>query len=353
MIRYASGNLLRADAEALVNTVNTVGVMGKGIALQFKRAYPDMFTEYARAAKAGLVEPGHMHVWETHALTGPRLIINFPTKRHWRSPSNLDDIKAGLIDLERVILVHHVQSIALPPLGCGNGGLAWDVVRPAIETALGSLPTEVIVFAPSGAPAAADMVDTRAKPPMTPGRAALLRMMRAYRDTTAEAPSLIEIQKLMYFLQQQGQPLKLRYERGRYGPYADNLRHVLAQLEGHYISGFGDGSATVREAEPLELINDGGNAASELLANDSELSTRVEHVMDLASGWESPYGLELLASVLWVAENDPTVRDSITATTSVREWSARKERLFTERHVRLAWEHLDERGWLSRKLTSA
>lgn len=120
MIRDMHGNLLADEADALVNTVNTVGVMGKGIALQFKRAYPEMFKAYARAAKDGTLETGRMHVWETGSLTGPRFIINFPTKRHWKAGSRIEDIDAGLTDLVRVVRDLGITSIALPPLGCGN-----------------------------------------------------------------------------------------------------------------------------------------------------------------------------------------------------------------------------------------
>ena len=123
MIKETAGNLLSADAEALINTVNTEGVMGKGIALQFKKAYPAMYDAYRKAAKAGKVRLGHMHVWPTGQMTGPKYIINFPTKGHWKSSSKLKDIESGLADLIAVIGRLGIESIAVPPLGCGNGGL--------------------------------------------------------------------------------------------------------------------------------------------------------------------------------------------------------------------------------------
>ncbi len=129
MIRDAHGDLLSAEADALVNTVNTVGVMGKGIALQFKKAWPAMFRDYQAASKRGEIIPGRVHVWETGSLSGPRFIINFPTKRHWRAPSKLADIEAGLAHLADVIRARGITSIAIPPLGCGNGGLAWKDVE--------------------------------------------------------------------------------------------------------------------------------------------------------------------------------------------------------------------------------
>jgi O-acetyl-ADP-ribose deacetylase (regulator of RNase III) len=146
MIRDCEGNLIEHSSDALVNTVNTVGVMGKGIALQFRRAYPEMFKDYVKACKIGEVQLGKMHVWETNAITGPRFVINFPTKGHWRSKSQLTDIQIGLDDLVRVIGEHGITSIAVPPLGCGHGGLDWTDVRPRIEAALGSLSLDVCLF---------------------------------------------------------------------------------------------------------------------------------------------------------------------------------------------------------------
>jgi O-acetyl-ADP-ribose deacetylase (regulator of RNase III) len=141
MITEAAGNLLDADVDALVNTVNTVGVMGKGLALQFRRAYPAMFDAYRRAADAGQLQLGRMHVWPTDAATGPRYVVNFPTKGHWRSPSTIDDIDRGLADLARVVRELGIHSIAIPPLGCGNGGLDWRQVEPRIRAALGASTT--------------------------------------------------------------------------------------------------------------------------------------------------------------------------------------------------------------------
>src|SRR4051794_530582 len=176
------GNLLKADAEALVNTVNTVGVMGKGVALQFKKAYPGVYDAYRRACAAGAVEPGKMHVVQTGHVSGPRLIINFPTKRHWRGKSKLTDIDSGLEDLVRVLREWEIKSVAVPPLGCGNGGLDWNVVRPRIEAALGALPgTRVLLFEPAGAPAPREQRVAAARPRMTSSRAALVAALDAYR----------------------------------------------------------------------------------------------------------------------------------------------------------------------------
>ena len=154
MIQHARGDILAADVEALVNAVNTVGVMGKGLALQFKRAYPDMFDSYRDAARRGELSPGRMHVWPTRADGNPRYIINFPTKRHWRSASRLADIETGLASLVETVTELGVSSLAIPPLGCGHGGLDWGRVRPLIEEALAALPgvTAVLYLPADDAP---------------------------------------------------------------------------------------------------------------------------------------------------------------------------------------------------------
>lgn len=353
MIKETTGNLLRADAEALVNTVNTEGVMGKGIALQFKKAYPAMYDDYRAAAKRGEVRLGRVHVWPTGHITGPRYVINFPTKGHWKSRSKISDIETGLVDLVEVLQRLEIKSIAVPPLGCGNGGLAWRDVRPRIIEAFAKVPdVEVLLFAPEGAPAAAEIVTTNERPEMTPGRAALVEMVHRYTLQSFMAPGLIESQKLMYFLQVAGEPLRLNFAANRYGPYADNLRHVLNVVEGHFISGFGDGSATVAEAEPLTVLPGAADEA-ELKLKDADVTRdRIDRVLELAAGFESAYGLELLATVHWVATHG-SVSDDETLARKVWDWSPRKARMFTSEHVRTALDALRGQGWLGEELVPA
>lgn len=350
MIRETSGNLLRADAEALVNTVNTEGVMGKGIALQFKKAYPAMYDDYRKAAKAGDVRLGRVQVWPTGQMTGPKYIINFPTKGHWKSRSRIADIEAGLVDLIRVIRELEITSIAVPPLGCGNGGLDWRDVEPRIVRAFGQIPeVDVLLFAPGVTPAAKEMAKSATRPEMTSGRAALIEIIHRYTQQSSMAPGLIESQKLMYFLQVAGQPLRLNFRHHYYGPYADNLRHVLNVVEGHFISGFGDGSAEVTQAEPLSVLPEGAVEARRMLSEDHETQGRISRVLRLANGFESAYGLELLATVHWVATQEAVESgDDIVA--KVWDWSPRKARMFTEDHVRVALEALRGQDWLASDL---
>ncbi|WP_297007133.1 macro domain-containing protein [uncultured Corynebacterium sp.] len=334
MIIEGHGNLLTSSVEALVNTVNTQGVMGKGIALQFKRAFPAMFKDYAAASKRGEVKLGEMHVWPTQTLDGPKFIINFPTKGHWRSPSRLTDIESGLEDLVRVVREEGITSIAVPPLGCGNGGLDWSEVEPRIRAAFESAPdVEVLLFAPVGAPAAVDMPVATERPTMTTGRAALVGIIDRYIKQSFTEPSLIETQKLMYFLQNVGEPLNLKFVAHRYGPYADNLRLVLSHVEGHFLTGFGDGSSKVREAEPLVPVAKAVSEADRVLADHPETEKRISDVLDLASGFESAYDMELLATVHWVAVRAPEGVGDEDIAEKVADWSPRKARMFTPEHV--------------------
>src|SRR5215469_8998988 len=235
MIETTKGNLLKAPVQALVNTVNTVGVMGKGIALQFRQAFPEMYRAYEKACERGDVQLGRVQVFDLGGLAGgPRWIINFPTKGHWRADSRIADIEAGLVDLVAHVRKLHIHSIALPPLGCGNGGLNWSEVRPRIEDAFAALPdVRVLLYEPVGAPKSAVMPNRTARPKITLGQATLVGLMNRYLGGLLDPfVSLLEIHKLMYFLKAAGEDMpKLTFEKGVYGPYSPSLRHALIRME--------------------------------------------------------------------------------------------------------------------------
>ena len=343
MIRFTSGDILAEDAEALVNTVNCVGVMGRGIALQFKKAFPDNYRVYADACRRGEVQPGLMFVFETGALTNPRFIINFPTKRHWRGNSRIEDIDAGLKDLATVIRERGIRSIAVPPLGSGLGGLEWSDVRPRIEKALhGFNNLDVVVFEPRGAPKAERMVRGREVPRMSPERAVLVGLMNRYLNGLLDPfVTLLEVHKLMYFMQEAGQRLRLKYTEGPYGPYAENLRHLLNEVEGHFISGYGDGGD--RPDKQLELVPGAVEDAARVLRRSPRTRERFDKVTDLVDGFESAFGLELLSTVHWVLVRDnPPSHDELVALTYA--WNERKKR-FSPRQIGLAADVLREKGW--------
>lgn len=340
-IEFRTGDILKTSAEALVNTVNCVGVMGRGIALQFKNAYPDNFKAYQAACTREEVRPGRMFVFETGKFT-PKFIVNFPTKRHWRGKSRLEDIDLGLSALVDAIRALRVRSIAIPPLGSGLGGLDWSAVRPRIEAALRDLDNlEVIVFEPNSAPVA---TRSREVPAMTMGRAALVVLMHRYlRGLMDPFVTLIEIQKLMYFMQEAGEPLRLNYIKHHYGPYADNLRHVLTKIEGHLVSGYHDGGDA--PDKQLELVPGAVKDAEILLAEDSSTRRRFDRVGALVEGFETPFGLELLATVHWVAHREQA-NSTEEAVAKVHSWNDRKRR-FSPRQIGIAFETLRAKGWLS------
>jgi O-acetyl-ADP-ribose deacetylase (regulator of RNase III) len=207
MIELTTGDILRADAEALVNTVNCVGIMGRGVALQFKNDFPENFKAYKAACARDEVQPGKMFVFETGRLSNPKFIINFPTKRHWRGKSRMEDIDSGLEALVEEIRNRGIRSIAIPPLGSGLGGLDWSEVRPRIEAALGGIDdVDVIIFEPNGAPAG---TKSREVPSMSPGRAALIVLIHRYLGGLMDPfVTLLEVHQLMYFMQEAGEPLR-------------------------------------------------------------------------------------------------------------------------------------------------
>ena len=344
MITLTRGNLIEAEAEALVNTVNCEGFMGKGIALQFKKAFPDNFKAYERACRAGEVQPGRMFVFSTGSMMNPRYIINFPTKRRWREKSKMEDVEAGLKALVEEVRRLKVSSLAMPPLGCGHGGLVWRKVRPLIEQAFAGLPdVRVALFEPVGAPDAKAMPVRTKRPKLTLARALFIRLMRQYAEM-AYRLTLLEIQKLAYFLQESGQPLRLNYVGHLYGPYAHNLNKVLETLEGHFVRGYGDSQKPDVE---IELLPGAAEEADRFLAKDKDSAARLERVGNLIDGFETPYGMELLSSVHWVARREtPPARDAEEAIQALHRWNDRKRLMFRPDHVRVAWNHLQEQGWL-------
>lgn len=347
MINYSEGNLLEAQVQALVNTVNTQGVMGKGIALQFRQAFPEMFKSYADACKFGMVELGKMDIYDRGGLAdGPRWIINFPTKGHWKAKSKIGDIQLGLVDLVATVRRLDIKSIAIPPLGCGYGGLNWADVRPLIEQAFAMLPeVKVNVYAPGATPNAADMPNATEAPKMTVGRAALIALMKRYLDGLLDPyVSLLEIHKLMYFMQEAGQNLRLKYEPHIYGPYAVELRQVMTRLEGHLLTGWGEGADTPTKI--IELVPDAAEQAEDFLRAHPDVIERMDRVARLIEGYEDAYGMELLSSVHWVMCNDVGARDSADAAIAkVHAWNDRKRRLLKPAHLQKAWLRLKDSGW--------
>ena len=328
---------MQADVEALVNSVNCVGIMGRGIAFQYKNHFPENFLAYKIACDHKEVQPGLMFVFETGTLTNPKFIINFPTKRHWRGKSRIEDIDSGLKALVNEIRGRGIRSIAIPPLGSGLGGLDWANVRARIEAALRDIEdAKIIVFEPNSESVPTASLEV---PPMTSSRAVLVALIDRYlRGLMDPFVSLIEIHKLMYFMQEAGEPLNLRYTKGQYGPYAENLRHVLNAIEGHLISGYFDGGDA--PSKPIELVPGALEDAEQFLSDRRETLARLDCVGNLIEGFETPFGLELLATVHWIVKHEQ-VTDVEDTTKKFYDWNLRKKR-YSQHQVGIAFETLNE-----------
>jgi len=344
MVQLQRGDILKAKADALVNTVNTVGVMGRGIALQFSKAFPEVFKAYEAACKRGDVRVGEVLSYDLNRFEQPHYVINVPTKKHWRGKSRMEYVESGLRALVEEVKKLGITSVAVPPLGCGLGGLDWADVRPRIEEAFEALPNmEVLLFEPKGAPSAEEMAREEKTPNMTEGRALLLGLMRRYLAAVMDPTvTLLEIHKLMYFMQESGQALKLQYTKGPYGPYAENLRHVLTHIEGHFIVGYGD--AADKPDKAIEPKARAVAAAEEFLKDHPKVHERFDRVAKLIEGFETPFGMELLSTVHWVA-----TREGADILNKVAErtysWNDRK-RMFSSQHLQVAWDILKENGWI-------
>ena len=348
MITFTQGNLLEARAEALVNTVNTVGVMGKGIALMFKERFPENFRRYAAACKAGEVQVGRIFITEVNELEGPRWIINFPTKQHWRGRSRMEWINEGLQDLRGFLVEHQIKSVAVPPLGAGNGGLDWAQVRPQVEAVLAGLETDILVFEPTGR--YQNVAKRAGVEKLTPARALIAELVRRYWVLGMEC-SLLEIQKLAWFLErnieQAGlEPLDLRFVAHKYGPYAERLRHLLDGLDGSYLHS----DKRVGDADPLDVIwfDDGrkDHVQTYLRSEAKKYVPALEATADMIDGFESPFGLELLATVDWLLTKEsvdptvPAVREGLRRWRGGPTEADRKHRLFDDRALGIALERL-------------
>lgn len=241
MVKVLIGDLFESEAQTLVNTVNTVGVMGKGVALGFRERFPDMYEDYLARCKAGQVKLGQPYLYKRLI---PPWILNFPTKEHWRSLARLSDIVRGLEYLESHYQEWGITSLAVPPLGCGEGQLEWRIVGPTLYRHLSRLSIPVELYAPYGTPeeqleasflaepAAAAASNAVGRPPrVQPGAVALVDILaRIEREPYHWPVGRTTFQKIAYFATQSGVPTGLTYERGSYGPFTRELKSLMTKL---------------------------------------------------------------------------------------------------------------------------
>lgn len=351
MIHFVKGTLFDDDCEALVNTVNCVGVMGKGVALQFKERFPENYKAYRRACATGEVRLGKIFAFSTDTFEKPRWILNFPTKRHWKEHSRIEYIVSGLNDLAEFIRRNDIRSVALPPLGCGLGRLEWAVVKPLIVTRFSKMSdVHVYVHEPEAAPTVGVSGGIPEKTiRMTPVRAAFVALAAFCQNNVFDPVfTLLKAHKVLYFLQCQGAQLRLKYEKAHYGPYATNLCHVLTQIEGHFLTGF-----TGNDLAPhvkLNVLSGAITGAKAVLVGEPELLRQVHNVEALVEGFESTSGMELLATVHWVCTREGAV-NADNAYEKICQWSSRKARMFSREEVVCAFARLKQNGWLVSGIT--
>jgi len=339
-MKYIVGNLLESDAQALVNTVNTVGVMGKGIALQFKERFPYNFKIYADACKRKEVQIGRMLVVKENTFQGEKIIINFPTKTEWFKKSEYGFIEKGLNDLIRVIQDYEIKSIAVPPLGSGNGGLKWENVKSLIQSYLGSLKgVDVLIYEPDLA--VKDILrkeSQRRTVELKPGRAMLLYALFQY-EKRGEMASVFAANKLAYFLQKTGEPLRLNFVPYLYGPYAQAVEKVLYALNGKYLTGMEQ--MTAKPFEPLKLNWERYDEVENYIKSHltSDQMQRLKDLFIVIEGFESTLSLEILASVHYLLSEAPGLSEK-ELLEKIQSWNDRKKSLITAEYIQIANQHL-------------
>jgi O-acetyl-ADP-ribose deacetylase (regulator of RNase III) len=343
MINYITGNILESNAQAIINTVNTEGVMGKGIALQFKKSFPNNFKAYAEACKKELIGIGNLFVFrDSNLSTGEKVIINFPTKKSWRKPSEYSYIEEGLNDLIRIINIEQIKSVAIPPLGAGNGGLEWEKVKKMIEQRLSHLEIDIFVYEPT-AQIKEHLKQERVK--LTDARALLLYVLYDLIKN-GEYVSEFSSEKVCYFLQRFGgkKYFKLEFEPNFYGPYSGKVRYVLNALNGSYVMGYSD--MNKKPFEPLTLVSDGYESVKNHIENNSELLEIAKNTINFLNGFYSDFALELLSSIDYLAIKNKTLDKQIVSQ-KLEEWSDRKRSLFSNpKYIAISINHIQKASFV-------
>lgn len=334
MLKYVKGNLLEADVEAYVNTVNTVGVMGKGIALQFKNKFAHNYQMYLEACKLGTIGIGKLLVVTENLIDGRKIIINFPTKKDWFRKSQYVYIEEGLKDLVRIIDQFGIKSIALPPLGCGNGGLTWSKVKTIIEKYLKDIPDTIIyIYEPS--------IETAImSKELTPGRAMLLYALFEY-EKMGEDVSLFVANKLAYFLQRSGVNLNIQFAANTYGPHAKDIKRVIKKLNGTFLSLEND--KNIEPFDAIHLNRDAKEAVDQYITESLTDGERKKlfNMLDVIKGFESAFAMEILSSVdfLRVQYSLNTPEEVLI---KMHDWNDRKKETIKDKHVVIAMKQLSQ-----------
>lgn len=334
MIRFSTGNMFDAHVDAIVNTVNLVGVMGKGVALQFKERFKNNYQVYKQACDDRTLGIGNSLVVEEMWQGRNIWVINFPTKVHWRNPSEYMYIERGLENLIDIIHKYDIKSIAIPPLGAGNGGLDWYRVKDLIVSKLSSLDCDIVVFEPGY-----EAISAEKKVTLTQARALLVYMLDRVQREGNEATAFSAV-KSVYFLQKFGAEkiFNMKFEKYIYGPYCDQVRHVLHAIDGGYIRGFAD--MTKKPFEPFDVIPEKMSEVKYKVESDILLNDIVTRTCQFLDGFWDDFSLELMSSVDYLISVRPDasvdeVYDLLGA------WNERKKKLFADKDkVKTAYNHI-------------
>lgn len=340
-IKFLDGDMFASNAQAFINTVNCVGVMGKGVALEFKRRWPENYKTYKKACDLKVLKTGSMLVFDRGALfrdEAPRYIINFPTKDHWRSKSKMSYISTGLDSLVEEINRLGIASIAMPPLGCGNGGLDWADVKPLIESKLRGLSgVEIQIYGPAGDGARPEHL----RPPqsMNLARALYIKAIASAEPSLGGAVDRLSLQKIAYFLQELGVPLNLQFQDRLYGPHSYLLKKSTRMLERlRLVEGYEVGDRYV------QVTPGGFAAADEYLQAAGVGDAVIDRLVSLIEGFGSPYGLELLARVHYHARAYDSPQSSVEVTPNQ---TSRRQNKFSLDEIRSARSRLLDEGLIS------
>ena len=337
MLKFTTGNIIKCETEAIVNSVNTQGIMGKGIALAFKNAYPDNFKIYEKACKEGTIDIGKLLITETGELF-PKYIINFPTKKHWRNPSKYEYIEKGLKDLKKLIREYKIQSISIPPLGAGNGRLKWQIIKEMIIDSLKEFSNnlEILIFEPGYND---QNIPEEKQIELTPARALFVYLLKNYQILGYQI-NLLVAQKIAYFMQRFGENLRLNYEKGTYGPYSNNLNHLLKLINNAYIRYNQNDNSPMTN---VEIISEKYPQVFEYYHSNisEEQKERATKLLKFIEDFESPYGLELLATIDFIS-TETGKKDISEIENEISHWTTRKREIMKPKHIQLAYERLRE-----------
>jgi len=343
-ITYKHGDMFKTQADAIVNTVNCVGVMGKGVALEFKNRWPENFKEYKKLCDAKELRPGKVFIFDTGDMFNqpkPRYLINFPTKDHWRAKSKMPYIEDGLDDFVHQLKKLKIASVALPPLGCGNGGLPWSDVKAVIEAKLSCIDDiDFIVYAPKEETISPEHENIPSA--MTNERAVLVKSIGEFEQYFGGHLTRISLQKITYFLQAMGISYGLEFAKNKNGPYSETLHKALKSMEAqHYISGY------TQDAPAIQATPAAWAEADEFLSSKKGLNHEalIHRLSLLIEGYESPYGMELLASVHYLAEHE-SVTSSKQMIEAIQGWNAHKQSLFPPEAIIGAYNRLKEDNFI-------